>query len=65
MKQKNQTQKILNHLLSGRKITQVEAFSRYQCWRLASRIGELRNEGHMIKTKMIKRNGKKYAQYTL
>lgn len=64
-KQLNQTQRILNHLLKGSRITQVEAFRRFQCWRLASRIAELRNEGHDIITNTIKRNGKQYAQYQM
>ena len=64
MRAKNsQTERILRHLIQGKRITQIEAFRRYQCWRLAPRINELRNDGHDIRTKMIQRNGKKYAQY--
>lgn len=67
MKKKTLTQveRILRHLERGRKLTQIEAFKKYQCWRLAARVSELRSEGWRIKTKLIKRNGKQYAQYSL
>ena len=64
-KTKTQAERILNHLEKGRKITQVEAFNKYGCWRLAARISELRHDGHDIRMKLIKRNGKQYAQYWL
>ena len=65
MKTKTQAQKILSHLKRGWKITQSDAFHKYGCWRLASRINELRNAGFDIRTKMIEREGKKFAQYQL
>jgi len=65
MKTKTQAQKILSHLKRGWKITQSDAFHKYGCWRLASRINDLRNLGFDIRTKMIEREGKKFAQYQL
>jgi len=67
MKKKTPTQaeRILRDLERGRKLTQVSAFRKFQCWRLAARVSELRSEGWCIKTKLIKRNGKQYAQYSL
>jgi hypothetical protein len=65
MKTKTQTAAILSHLKRGWKITQTDAFRKYGCWRLASRINDLRNAGFDITTKMIKREGKKFAQYQL
>jgi hypothetical protein len=65
MKTKTQAQKILSHLKRGWKITQSDAFHKYGCWRLASRINDLRNAGFDIRTKMIEREGKKFAQYQL
>ena len=65
MKTKTQAQKILSHLKRGWKITQIDAFHKYGCWRLASRISDLRNEGFDIRTKMIEREGKTFAQYQL
>jgi len=60
-----QAQRILRHLKSGKKLTPVAAISKYGCMRLAARISELKGDGINIKTKMIKKNGKKYAQYRL
>ena len=65
MKTKTQAQKILSHLKRGWKITQSDAFHKYGCWRLASRINEIRNLGFDVRTRMIKREGKKFAQYQL
>ena len=59
-----QTETILRHLQEG-PITGLEALDTYGIFRLASRISDLRKSGHKIKTEMIKRNGKKYAMYTL
>jgi len=64
-KNKTQKQKIASHLRRGWKITQADAFHKYGCWRLASRISELRNDGLNIRTCMIERNGKTFAQYQL
>jgi len=65
MKTKTQAKAILSHLKRGWKITQSDAFHKYGCWRLASRINELRNAGFDIRTKMIESEGKKFAQYQL
>jgi len=60
-----QAERILRHLEAGNKLTQVGAFHKFKCWRLASRINELRADGWNIKTKIIKHSGKQYAQYWL
>lgn len=65
MKTKTQAQKILSHLKRGWKITQSDAFHKYGCWRLASRINEIRNLGFDVRTKMVEREGKTFAQYQL
>tara|TARA_R110002153_G_scaffold61156_1_gene165053 strand:- start:120 stop:323 length:204 start_codon:yes stop_codon:yes gene_type:complete len=65
MKTKTQAQKILSHLKRGWKITQSDAFHKYGCWRLASRIDDLKKLGFNIDKKMIERGGKKFAQYYL
>lgn len=59
-----QTDSILNHLLSGKSITPIEALNLYGCFRLGARINELRGCGYEIETK-INRLGKKYATYRL
>jgi hypothetical protein len=60
---KQQTDRILNHLLAGNSISQLEAFGVY---RLAARIHDLKAKGHKIVTTMKKdANGKPYAEYAL
>ena len=49
----NQTATILDHLLSGKNLTPIDALNQYRCFRLAARIGELRKMGHDIKTTII------------
>ena len=65
MKKMTQAQRILSHLKRGNKLTPKGAASRFDCMRLAARVADLRDEGHDIKTTLIKRNGKQYASYSL
>lgn len=62
----SQAQYILDHLKKGESITQMEALKLFGCFRLASRINELRDSGYDIETR-IKRTttGKQIAEYTL
>jgi hypothetical protein len=60
-----QTQRILRHLKRGLPITQMSAFTRYRCMRLAARIEELRGDGHRITSRTLRRNGKRYSCYRL
>ena len=51
-------------LLSGRTITQIEAIEKWKCYRLASRICELRKEGTPIRTDKIPlADGSIFARY--
>ncbi len=61
----SQRNKILKHLESGKKITPIQALEKFSCLRLAARIEELRERGHDISTKMIHKNGKSFAEYSL
>lgn len=63
MKKLTQNQQILNHLLEGGNITQLEALMLFNCFRLASRINDLKREGHNIKSKMIYYDKKKFSVY--
>ena len=56
----SQRNNILNHLEENGTITPIEALNLYGCFRLAARIGELR-ESHEIETD----NSKGYAEYRL
>jgi len=62
---KSQTAAIKKDLLRGHKITPMAALKKYGCFRLGARINDLRNEGWHIVTKIIKRDGKHFAQYSL
>ncbi len=59
---------ILEHLQSGRSISSLEALSLFQCFRLASRISDIRKKypDINIDVKMIHSDGgKHYASYRL
>jgi len=61
-----QTQWILARLKDGQQITQMDALNGCGCFRLASRINDLRNAGHDIVTEnRTLPNGKVIAAYSL
>lgn len=62
---KSQCARILKWLQGGNKLTQEQARIKFDCWRLGARIDNLRNEGYHIYTTIIKRNGKRFAEYSL
>lgn len=61
----SQCEMILSHLRRLGPITPLEALDMYGCFRLGARIADLRSEGHDIITRIVDRNGKKFAQYVL
>ena len=67
----NETQQklILQHLLKGKSITQLEALQLFGCLRLSTYIYNLKHDyGYNIKTELVKKNnsvGKGYAKYSL
>ena len=62
---RNQTNRILRYLRTGRGITAISALSRFRCMRLAARIEELRDAGIRINSRMMSRQGKRFAVYSL
>jgi len=62
---KNQTNRILRYLRSGRGITPMSALTRFGCMRLAARIEELKDAGIRINSRMMSRNGRRFACYSL
>jgi hypothetical protein len=60
----SQTLSVLNHLKNA-PITALEALDKYQCFRLAARINDLRMQGYTIHTEVTVKNGKRYATYHL
>ena len=65
MQTKTQTTKILRHLRAGNTISPLSAYTRFKCMRLAARIEELRDAGWQIASRMLNRNGRRYASYRL
>lgn len=61
----NQSEAILEYLKEGNKITPLDALDRFGCFRLASRISDLKKQGYNIKMEMISRGEKSYAEYSL
>jgi len=62
----SQSAAILNYLESGGSLSPIEALNKFNCFRLAARIDDLRKAGHDIQTEIFKDdNGKKYAVYSL
>ena len=62
----SQCAKIKDWLESGNTLTSMEALQMFGCFRLASRIHDLRDRGVNInKTMICGPNGKRYAQYSI
>ena len=67
MQKQTQRQKIKSWLEQGNTLTPLEALEKFGCFRLATRIFELKREGLNIDTKIVenKATGKRYAEYRL
>ena len=52
-------------LKRGRKLTPLDAFKEFGCFRLGARIYELKREGLDIKSRLKNVNGKNFAEYYL
>ena len=62
----HQNARILAHLQSGRTLTALEALEWFKCFRLASRVCDLRKAGHLVEKRTVKTNsGKSVAEYYL
>jgi len=60
----SQNKMIKAHLESGKTITAIEALNQYHCFRLASRISDLKKSGFLVDKTMVElSNGKRVAQY--
>lgn len=62
-----QKDKILEHLMSGKPITPLEALNLYGSLRLGARIADIRKEGYIVYREMVTdaKTGKRYAQYSM
>lgn len=54
---------IMAHLMAGKSITSMQAFSLYKMTCLPQRISELRANGIAIQDEFINRNGKRFKRY--
>ena len=64
-KVKTQAEQIQKHLESGKKLTAAQAYEKYGCLRLASRIFNLKKTGLPIITEMVTKNGSTFASYQI
>lgn len=63
-KNDSQNDKILKHLLSGRRLTRYEAILMFRVQNLTARISELRQMGFNVKTiEKVDPNKQTYAEY--
>ena len=65
-----QNERILQHLKEFGSITSLEAMNWYGCYRLASRIADLKKDGVNIERRMVKGKNKygepvRFAEYRL
>jgi hypothetical protein len=59
-----QKEQIRSYLNKGKTITSLEALDIFKCFRLASRINELKQEGYPVTKQMIRLDSGKYvAEY--
>lgn len=65
MSTETQCAAILDHLRKRGSINPMIALKRYGCFRLAARVKDLKDDGHLINTTLVNRRGKRYAAYSL
>ncbi len=61
----SQNKQIAQHLQSGKTITPLGALRLFSCLRLGARIYEIKKTGLDIKTTLVTRNNKTFAEYKL
>jgi len=63
----SQSKQILDYLQAGNVLTLLEVLRKFNCLRLGARIYDLRQQGYVINSLIIKDDisGKRYARYSL
>jgi hypothetical protein len=61
----SQNKAILRHMKAGKSITPLDALLKFGCMRLAARIYELKEAGHIIKDIRVKIRGSYVKRYSL
>lgn len=65
MTDRTQCDRILAHLKGGKPLTGLVALDRYNVFRLAARIADLKRQGVRIERSIISRGVKRWAAYRL
>ena len=65
MSEKSQELQILAYLKQGKPLTAIDALNKFNCFRLAARIKDLRYKGYSINSTKVKENGKSFAVYSI
>ena len=60
---KAQNDRIRMYLETGKSLTPMDALVRFNCFRLAARIKDLRAQGVSIRSELVHKDGKKYSKY--
>lgn len=60
-----QCAQILAYLKAGYSLTTIDALNMFGCFRLGARVWDLKRDGHNIQTRIIERNGKRFAEYSI
>lgn len=62
----SQNKQIADYLNKGKKLTPIDALTKFGCFRLAARISDLRNDGMSIVTNKLKLDKtRQVAQYSI
>lgn len=62
---KSQDQRILDYLLSGGKLTPIDALRKFGCFRLSARIYKIRKK-HRVLSELVKvKSGKVVSEYSI
>lgn len=61
----SQNQRILDFMLKGNSITPIDALRKFDCFRLAARIGNLRADNYPITMKLVTKGKKTFASYSI
>lgn len=61
----SQADAILYALEHGERLTPMQALDRFGCFRLAARIHDLKEQGHPITTRIVKRGDAEVAEYSM
>ncbi|MDE2104100.1 MAG: hypothetical protein KGL39_43080 [Patescibacteria group bacterium] len=65
MSTESQTIRMYKYLARGYKITPLSALRRFGCLRAGARMYDLRRRGIPVRTRMVERQGKRFAEYSL